>query len=761
MNHDLKRLISGIESLLTGSGGTLVFHGSSVHFVGLDKLLRITKEILKNGSISLDTEGNPSFLPFIMEILPLKSESEFDDWIKDKMANSLFSQALSSIVSAEDSLKRHYDMDSMLRCPNSSEKLILAAKCLDEQDLPTLVALDLRRNNKCSYDKVPDQDIEPNTSSLKKDDVFFVTDERICSFSSSCPGLTELEIRRFLKRKNWIDDYDDSSPINSVDFIDKYKSPLPKELENTLRKQQSCETYHLGNRPKTSNASLSDIDDFFISDNSFVADHSSPIVPVRGTEILRNEKTKTKLISTPKRTHRRTTSDTRVFQLMSSGSIIKSFSESLNKHDTDELDHNWSTITPPTEGWIMPLPMENESLYSYLSSGAFSRHQARLDRENAHLILAELIIQASTKKYGDPCMGKGVITASNFRPPAMPSFGTSNRNMNIRENSAESVALSLLDQFDDKHETKASELNLILGDYQTTTELSFPSSDFNGSQSQQERNSSGSVDHNTTCKDEIVTELRGTHDWAPPRPQLILQPHVHKSRTELLEEQKYRCSGCAMKVEKKYSKIYRYCHYFGRLFCTGCHSNATHVIPANVIKKWDFKTYFVSDFASTVLHSMYSDPLFNIQDLNPELLGKISKLRKAIEVRSLSTKIYHFVINCRLETQYMSEISNYPVIDPYTFSLEDLCRIKSKNYSSVLSNLLENLMQHIVQCSLCKARGFLCEGCRSQDVLFPFETDVHQCPRCYACYHKPCYFEDCSKCQRIDQRKNAARTIRI
>ncbi len=53
--------------------------------------------------------------------------------------------------------------------------------------------------------------------------------------------------------------------------------------------------------------------------------------------------------------------------------------------------------SPPAGGWRPPRPRSrDQTLASYIADGDFSRHQARLDRENAHLILSEAVIQATT-----------------------------------------------------------------------------------------------------------------------------------------------------------------------------------------------------------------------------------------------------------------------------------------------------------------------------------------------------------------------------
>ena len=40
---------------------------------------------------------------------------------------------------------------------------------------------------------------------------------------------------------------------------------------------------------------------------------------------------------------------------------------------------------------------------------------------------------------------------------------------------------------------------------------------------------------------------------------------------------------------QRYSSSFRWCHYTGKFFCTGCHSANTHVIPARIIHHWDFR----------------------------------------------------------------------------------------------------------------------------------------------------------------------------
>ena len=61
--------------------------------------------------------------------------------------------------------------------------------------------------------------------------------------------------------------------------------------------------------------------------------------------------------------------------------------------------------------------------------------------------------------------------------------------------------------------------------------------------------------------------------------------------TPLIKEPVYRLSSNPCFLCTDYIKRFRYCHYLGKYFCSSCHSNFLEVIPANVIRKWDFTKY--------------------------------------------------------------------------------------------------------------------------------------------------------------------------
>ena len=68
-------------------------------------------------------------------------------------------------------------------------------------------------------------------------------------------------------------------------------------------------------------------------------------------------------------------------------------------------------------------------------------------------------------------------------------------------------------------------------------------------------------------------------------------------------------------------------------------------------------------------------------------------------------------------------------------SLIELCLIRLGAYGKSLSNLITTESELIIgkadisqnenqSCPLCFARGFICELCRSEDIIFPFQPEL-------------------------------------
>ncbi|KAL6424817.1 hypothetical protein ACFW04_010030 [Cataglyphis niger] len=315
--------------------------------------------------------------------------------------------------------------------------------------------------------------------------------------------------------------------------------------------------------------------------------------------------------------------------------------------------------------------------------------------------------------------------------------------------SAEGVALSLISRFNEKQLPRASELQWLVSEKDAPQRLlpmpkSWPVSP-----------------DEIEIEDTRTIPLRGTIEWAPPRPQIIFTPHPPPVRRTLIAKQNYRCAGCGMKVAVKYANRFRYCEYLGRYFCTGCHTNQVAFIPGKILSKWDFNRYSVSNFSYRLLDQMMSDPLFQVNDLNPLLYRRIKQLDK---MRVLRTKLFFlkdFLLTCRFASSLQNMLKKEPdyiISDPHVYSIQDLINIKFGLLYAKLQELVQACCAHTAECELCQARGFVCELCYSKDVIFPWDlSKVIRCEKCGACFHVDCKQNSdkfkCPRCVRLRDRR--------
>ncbi|XP_017767901.1 PREDICTED: run domain Beclin-1-interacting and cysteine-rich domain-containing protein isoform X1 [Nicrophorus vespilloides] len=311
--------------------------------------------------------------------------------------------------------------------------------------------------------------------------------------------------------------------------------------------------------------------------------------------------------------------------------------------------------------------------------------------------------------------------------------------------SAEGVALTLISKFSEKQLPRASDLVWLVSEEDAPQALlplpkSWPVSP-------------------DDC-DELVTSLRGTMEWAPPRPQVIFTLHPIVSRNDLIAKQNYRCAGCGMRVAKQYASKFRYCNYLGRFFCTGCHSNQLSIIPARIIQNWNFKRFIVSNFSYRLLEQMYTDPLFRVFELNRKLMN--NKAMKTCRMfREGLSYLKDFILTCRFADtiqDYLKNERSYLLSDPDVYSMEDLVKVKTGEMRVKFKFIAEMCSKHVYECQLCLARGFICEICKKNDLLFPWRMgSVSRCKKCGCCFHITCWKESddlpCRRCTRFGRRR--------
>ncbi|XP_061739256.1 run domain Beclin-1-interacting and cysteine-rich domain-containing protein isoform X1 [Nerophis ophidion] len=320
----------------------------------------------------------------------------------------------------------------------------------------------------------------------------------------------------------------------------------------------------------------------------------------------------------------------------------------------------------------------------------------------------------------------------------------------LQSNSAESVAMGLLRQFEGMQLPAASELDWLVPEQDAPQKLlpipdSLPISPDDG-------------EHADVYK--LRIRVRGNLEWAPPRPQIIFNIHPPPKRKIIVAKQNYRCAGCGTRVDPDYIKRLRYCEYTGRYFCQCCHENAQAVVPGRIMMKWDFGRYYVSNFARDLLSKIAGDPLFDPNDINSGLYKKVKALES---VRVLRMQLFHMknlFKTCRFAKEvleHFDSLSGHLTEDLHLFSLNDLTSVRNGELAPRMKELLKLGTMHVAGCVLCQAKGFVCEFCgNDKDIIFPFQlSKCQRCEECHACYHRSCFkaSSECPRCQRLAERR--------
>ncbi|XP_056613929.1 run domain Beclin-1-interacting and cysteine-rich domain-containing protein isoform X2 [Triplophysa dalaica] len=320
----------------------------------------------------------------------------------------------------------------------------------------------------------------------------------------------------------------------------------------------------------------------------------------------------------------------------------------------------------------------------------------------------------------------------------------------LQSNSAESVAMGLLRQFEGMQLPAASELDWLVPEQDAPQKLlpipdSLPISPDDG-------------EHADIYK--LRIRVRGNLEWAPPRPQIIFNIHPAPKRKVEVTKQNYRCAGCGTRIDPDYIKRLRYCEYLGRFFCQCCHENAQALLPGKILRKWDFSKSYVSNFARDLLAKIAGDPLFNLHDINSTLYKKMKALDTVRALREQLNHMKNLLKTCRLSKEVLDQFDTLPghlTEDLHLFSLNDLTAVRSGSLAPRLRDLLRLGSSHVTDCVLCQAKGFICEFCGNEkDIIFPYELNkCLRCDECRACYHKTCFKsgKECPRCKRLAVRR--------
>ncbi|PNF39277.1 hypothetical protein B7P43_G16691 [Cryptotermes secundus] len=233
-----------------------------------------------------------------------------------------------------------------------------------------------------------------------------------------------------------------------------------------------------------------------------------------------------------------------------------------------------------------------------------------------------------------------------------------------------------------------------------------------------------------------------------------------------LSAQAYRCAECKAHITFKNSCIEpRLCDYDGRYYCPMCHWNSTAVIPARVVHNWDFEKRRVCRASKQLLRLMEKRPVLKLQQLNPKLFGFVEELSLVKKIRENILIMKKYFVSCKsaIESRFLWQLQErqHFLENVDSFSLQDLIDVNSGELLQYLEKVQVAFVKHIKEdCKLCYGRGFVCELCDGDEVIFPFDSVAAICQQCFTVFHRNCWTKknhQCPKCIRIEKRASLRR----
>lgn len=231
-----------------------------------------------------------------------------------------------------------------------------------------------------------------------------------------------------------------------------------------------------------------------------------------------------------------------------------------------------------------------------------------------------------------------------------------------------------------------------------------------------------------------------------------------------LDSQSFKCAGCPRQIGPSRSRA-RLCEFSGLYYCESCHVGDTTIIPSRMVHNWDLVEREVSKKALRLLTEVQHEPLLNLEQLNPDLVDHSESMAQIHKLRLKLRFLGEYLLTCRSNAwkKLQARMGQRPYLleSSQMYSIMDLRQIADDQYHVYLVTLVQHASNHIFQCDLCTQRGFICQTCHSNEIIFPFQFEsTTRCKDCKAVFHLHCKSttDPCPRCLRI--RKYQERDMR-
>ncbi|XP_017295031.1 pleckstrin homology domain-containing family M member 1 [Kryptolebias marmoratus] len=222
-----------------------------------------------------------------------------------------------------------------------------------------------------------------------------------------------------------------------------------------------------------------------------------------------------------------------------------------------------------------------------------------------------------------------------------------------------------------------------------------------------------------------------------------------------LDTQNFKCAGCPKQIGPSLGRA-RLCEFSGQYYCDSCHKGDTTILPSRMVHNWDLTQREVSRKALHLLAQVEHEPLLNLEQLNPDLVKHSESIAQAHSLREKLRLLGDYLLTCRSgacrKLQARMEQRTYLLESSHLYSVRDLRQIADGEFAAFLVRLVHHASSHVFSCDLCTQRGFICQICHSDDILFPFQFEsTVRCNDCKAVFHRSCKSSSpsCPRCQRM------------
>ncbi|KAK2876868.1 hypothetical protein Q8A67_020964 [Cirrhinus molitorella] len=224
-----------------------------------------------------------------------------------------------------------------------------------------------------------------------------------------------------------------------------------------------------------------------------------------------------------------------------------------------------------------------------------------------------------------------------------------------------------------------------------------------------------------------------------------------------LDAQNYKCAACPRQIGLSLGRA-RLCEFSGQYYCDSCHQGDTTIIPSRMVHNWDLTAREVSKQAFKLLTEIEHEPLLHLDVLNPDLFDHTDDMEKVQNLRQSLRFLGDYILICRSgickQIQPRLQQRTYLLDNSDVYSVLDLQQIADGHYESYLQSLIQFGSKHVHNCDLCTQRGFICQICNTDNIIFPFQFDsTTRCNICKTVFHSACKATClvCPRCVRIQK----------